>query len=138
MSLILADSGAVAMLTRFFSVADNDLTLKLFVNDITPSDTDTAGTYTEASGGGYSAKALTEASWAVSVVGGIPQAAAPEQTFTFTGALDTNPNIYGYYVVDGVGTLIYAERSATPNTPNVNGYALLITPVFQLSKGTPT
>lgn len=138
MALVLADSGAVAILTRFFNAADNDLTLKLFVNNVTPADTDIAATYTEATGGGYSAKALTEASWTVSTVGGIAQAAAPEQTFTFTGPLTTFTDIYGYYIVDGAGTLIYAERSATPNTPNVNGYALLVTPVFKLSHGTPT
>lgn len=142
MSIALADSGALQILKKYFAdtnpVAAN-LTLHLFTNDITPADTDTTATYTEAAGGGYAPKTLTAASWTVSAVGGIAQAAQPQQTFTFTGALDAAATVYGYYITDNdtTPTLIYAERSATSFTPANNGDALLMTPALKISAGTP-
>ena len=72
-SLVLNDLGAAAMLAAYFNnsfPASKTLTLKLFCNNITPGDTDTTATYTEASGGGYAAVSLTNGSWTVSNVGG--------------------------------------------------------------------
>jgi len=114
------------------------LTIKLFTNNVTPADTDTAGTYTEATGGGYAAKTITNGSWTVTVGNDPSDAAYAQQTWTFTGALTTNPTIYGYYVVDADGTLLWAEKLAASFTPANNGDELKITPKFQLSKGTPS
>lgn len=142
MALVLTDTGAIQILTKYFQntlpAGGNNLTLKLFVNNITPGDTDTAGTYTEAAGGGYAVKTLTAANFSISAVSNIIQAAYTAQTFTFTGALTTNPTIYGYFVVDADGVLIYAEKASAAYTPANNGDAFTMTPVFQLSKGTPT
>lgn len=142
MSIVLSDVGAEQILKKYFAntapAGGNNLTLKLFTSNTTPADTDTAGTYTEATGGGYSAITLTAASFTVSTVGGIAQAAYAQRTFTFSGALTTNGTVYGYYIVDADGVLIYAERAATSYTPLNNGDALMITPIFKLSKGTPT
>ena len=137
MAIVLADVGAAKILTQYFITSAANLTLKLFATNVTPADTDTAGTYTEASGGGYVAKTLSAASWTESNVAGIEQVAYASQVFTFTGALTTNPTIYGYYVVDAGGVLIYAE-AATAFTPANNGDAYTVPPKFQLSKGTPT
>ena len=141
-SLVLNDLGAAAMLAAYFNnsfPASKTLTLKLFCNNITPGDTDTTATYTEASGGGYAAVSLTNGSWTVSNVGGIEQAAYTQQIFTFTGPLTTNVTIYGYYVIDAAVTpnVIFAQLLNTAMTPANNGDQLKITPVFQLSKGTP-
>jgi len=83
------------------------LVLKLFTNDVTPGETDTEATYTEASGHGYAPATLTPGTWTVTT--GFPsQAAYPAQTFTFTGPLG---NVYGYYLTQvSSGKLLVAER----------------------------
>lgn len=141
MSMVLMDTGATQIANSYFNktnpTAGNDLTLKLFVNDITPADDDVVGDYTEATGGGYAAKTLTAASWTVSTVSDIVQAAYAQQDFVFTGALTTNHVIYGVYIVDADGVLICAEKAPATYTPANNGDLYAVTPVFQLSKGTP-
>lgn len=141
MPLIFSDGGAQALLLARFNnswPASKDLSLRLYCNDLTPEDSHSAGWYAEAEGGGYTAKTLTCGSWTISQANGIYQAAYTAQTFTFTGQLTTRPSIYGYYVTDGNGILQWAERRATPVTPTISGDQLIITPVFQASKGTPT
>ena len=142
MALVLSDIGADEFLKVYFNndrpTGGNDLTLRLFATDVTPADTHTAASYTEAAGGGYSAATLTCGSWTVTVGNDPSDAVYAQVTFTFTGTLTTNPSIYGYYVVDADGTLIYAEKLSAPFTPANNGDQIKITPKFQMSKGTPT
>lgn len=142
-TLLLNDAGAEAILAAYFNnsfASNKNLALKLFCNNITPGDTDTTATYTEAAGGGYAAIVLANGSWTVSNVAGIEQAAYAQQTFTFTGPLTTNTTIYGYYVVDNASTprVVYAQLLNAPMTPANNGDETVITPAFQLSKGTPS
>jgi len=144
MALVLADVGADALLNIIFNnvraAGGNDFTLKLFTTNITPADTDTAATYSgsEASGGGYAAQTLTNGSWTITAANDPSDAVHPQVTFTFTGPLTGNATIYGYWVEDADGTLLWAEQLSTPFTPANNGDQLKITPVFQMSKGTPT
>jgi hypothetical protein len=104
-----------------------DLIYRLFATNVTPAETDVAGSYTEAAGGGYASKTLTGASW--TVVNGAPtEASYAQQTWTFTGPLTTNPTVYGYYatrVTDG--DLVLAE-AFTSFTPTNNGDQILLTP----------
>jgi hypothetical protein len=141
MNMVLTDSGAELILRKYFknvgATANNDVSLKLFTNNINPSDTDIAATYTEAAGGGYAAKTLTAANFTISTVAGISQAAYALQTYTFTGALTASASVYGWYLVDGDGVLICAQKSDTVITP-ANGSQVLVTPTYQLSKGTPS
>ena len=146
MSIMTQDVGAVAFLAARFNnswPANKDLTLKLFVNNVTPNDTDTAGTYTEAAGGGYVAKTLTAGSWTCSTISNIAQAAYAAQTFTFTGQLTTNQTVYGWFVVDGNGVVQFSDLLRNGSdvsytySPQNNGDTLTMTPVYQLSKGTP-
>lgn len=143
MALILTDLGADQILKAYFNnswPASKDLVMKLFCNDITPADTDTTGTYTEAIGGGYVTKLLSNASWTVTPANDPSDSVYAQQTWTFTGPLTTNPIIYGYFIVDnnGSGAVIWAERLGASFQPSSNGDQLLITPKFQMSKGTPT
>jgi hypothetical protein len=86
-------------------VTQEELTLKLFSNNVTPGEADVAGTYTECSGSGYAAKPLAHASF--TVTGGNPSTFAyPAQTFTLSGALTA----YGYFLVGTTsGTLYLSE-----------------------------
>jgi len=88
-------------------ITPEDLVLKLYSNNITPSDADTTATYTEVTGGGYAPKTLTGAIWTITP--GAPTTASyPQQSFIFTGAVG---NVYGYYLVRVTGNeLIWVER----------------------------
>ena len=85
MAIQVADTGAASILKAYFNnvwpAGGKNLTLKLFATNVTPSDTSTAGSFTEAAGGGYAAKTLTSGSWTESNVGGIEQVAYALQTF---------------------------------------------------------
>ena len=109
--------------------AAQDLSLRLFSNNITPADTDTAATYTQATFAGYAAIALTGANWNTASGGNITYNA--QQTFT-RSTTGTVENIYGYYVVQSVsGILLYSERDATAPAPVTNaGDAVKLTPAI--------
>jgi len=140
MSIMLADGGAIQILNCYFKkinpVTGNNFTLKLFVNDVDPSDAYTSSNYIEADGGGYAAKVLTPSLFTVSAVNGVAQSAYPAQMFVFTGALTDNATIYGYYIVDDDSVLIYSEALPVPLTIAIEGDMCPITPVIQLSHGT--
>ena len=91
MALTLADIGADAILKKYFNgttpAGGNNLTLKLFTNNVTQADTDTASTYTVATGGGYADKTLTAGSWTVTVANDPSDAVYAQQTWTFTGVI---------------------------------------------------
>lgn len=106
-----------------------DLVYRLFATNVTPAETDTAGTYTEAAGGGYSAKTLTGASW--TVTNGAPTSATyAQQTWTFTGALTTNGTVYGYYVTRATDADLVLAETFTSFTPANNGDQILLTPAI--------
>jgi len=108
--------------------AAQNLLLKLFINNITPSDTDTAGTYTEATFPGYSAITLTGISWGTASGGTITYGS--QQTFTCSGT--ATDNVYGYYVVQASsGTLLYSERDASaPFAVRNSGDNIKLTPTI--------
>lgn len=139
MALILTDVGADEFLKIVFNndraTADNHFYLRLFVNNVNPAQSGIS--YTEASGGGYAAKTLSNGSWTVTVGNDPSDAVYALQTFTFTGPLTTNTTVYGYYVTDGDGVVLWAEKFTTSFTPADNGDNIKVTPKFQLSSGNP-
>lgn len=135
-ALLVPDVGEVKLLEAALGkTAAENLTLKLFASNTTPAEGDTAGTYTEASGGGYSAKTLTTTTWGnASTSSGTTSASYAEQTWTFTGALTTNPTIYGYFLVGATsGTLYWAERAAATFEPATSGDTYKVTPRLELA-----
>jgi hypothetical protein len=105
-----------------------NLLYKLFTNNITPAETDTAGSYTEASGGGYADIELTGSSWVITP-GAPAQAAYAQQEWTFSGALSGGASLYGYYALRAVTLdLMFAERFATARTPANVDDKLRLTP----------
>lgn len=141
-AIVWTDLGSKAVAEAYFNnvwpAGGKNLTMKLNVNNITPADTDVVGAYTEAAGGGYAAKTLTNGSWTESNVGGIEQEAYAKQTWTFTGALTGNAIIYGAYFVDADGILIGAQKLDSAYQPLQNNDSLAVTPKIQCSKGIPT
>jgi hypothetical protein len=110
-----------------------DLLLKLFANNITPSHADTASTYTEASFTGYSAATLSRASWATPTVdGGKASTTYPAVTFTNTGS--TSASVYGAYVVGATsGSLLWAVRFDTAPHVIQPGGTDVVTPTYTLT-----
>lgn len=130
MALNFPDVGEnIALEALVNKTAPQNLVLRLYSNNITPSDTDTAGTYTEATFAGYSAITLTGATWNAAASGSISYSAQQTFTRTSTGAPE---NIYGYYVTQFTsGILVYSERDgAAPFAITNNGDAIKITPTI--------
>lgn len=113
-------------------ILNQDITIHLFSNNITPAETDTAGNYTEVVGGGYAAKTLVYASW--TIVAGSPGVASyAAQDFDFTGTTTAPGTVYGYYLLDADGVLMGSERfpeGVLPFTPAV-GSLVRVTPKYQ-------
>lgn len=104
-----------------------DLIYGLFATNVTPAETDTAGSYTAAAGGGYAAKTLAGASW--TITNGAPTSAAfAQQTWTFTGALTTNPTVFGYFVIRATDVDLVLAETFSSFTPANNGDQILLTP----------
>lgn len=110
-------------------ILSGDLMLKLYSNNIIPSESDTAATYTVVSGGGYANITLDDGDW--TTLDGV--STQPQVQFNFTGATDAPTTIYGYYVVNADNVLMWAERfseSVVPFVPT-NGSSIKITPRFE-------
>lgn len=107
-----------------------DILLKLFTNNVTPAETDTAAAYTEAAVAGYAAITLGGAAW--TVTGGDPtQGEAAAQLFTMTAA----GNFYGYFMVRQTsGVIVGAERfSGAPYALPSGGGDISVTPTYTVS-----
>jgi len=87
----------------------SSLSLRLFSNNGTITDATTDAELTEvSSGNGYSPIALTGSSWSINPTGST--LSYPQQTWTFTGP---KGNVYGYYVTNASGTVLWAEKFPT-------------------------
>jgi len=131
MTLVVPNQGEQLALDAFTGkTAGQNLVLRLYTSNITPAETDTESTYTEASGNGYSAITLTAANW-TTTPGAPTETAYAEQTFTFTGALG---NVYGYYFTQVTsGKLVWSERfTSAPFAIANNGDQIKITPKITL------
>jgi len=110
------------------ALKSENFTLRLYVNDITPSSSDTKSTYTEMSTNGYAAKTLTAASWTVAQETGEAEGAYALQRFDFTSSGGSN-TVYGYFVVaNDTTTLLWSERFTDPIVIAANGDFIAITP----------
>lgn len=112
--------------------------LRLYVNNVTPGDADTAASYTEMTTGGYVSKTLTKTSWVVTPASGSTanpaSAGYAQQTWTFDGTGGA-ATVYGYFITDSTtGLLLWAERFAASKLVQYNGDQILITPQITLSK----
>ena len=121
-----------AALTELYA---DDLDLKLYSNDYTPTAAMTSGSFTEPTGGGYADKTILTTDWTLEsndprdiIVSG--------QAFSFTGALDGGATIYGWYLYSGEAVKA-AKRLDTPFTPAESGDSLTFTPRIQAGNGTP-
>lgn len=130
---IITPNGAEVLALQ--SILNQTLTLKLYSNDLTPGETNTAASCTEVTGGGYTPKTLVSGSWTITE--GAPSYGLydTELDFIFTGATDAPGTIYGYYVIDSNGAIRWIERfpeAILPFTP-IAGSTIRITPRYEAS-----
>lgn len=99
------------------------LTLRLFSNDVTPADTDIRATYTEVTGGGYTAQSLASGSWTTNITANPAIITYTDfVNFIFTGAT-TAPNVYGYFITSNLsGEIVLAQRFTSTVIPIANSY----------------
>ena len=126
MALVVPNNGEGDALDAFTAkTAATALIMRLYSNNITPAETDTAATYTEYAATGYAAITLTAASW-TTTEGAPSNTAFAQQTYTMSGAGDA----YGYYMTRTAGGRIaLAERfTSAPFSIPSGGGTIKITP----------
>jgi hypothetical protein len=131
MALLVPNDGEVIALEALVNKAvGQNLVLRLYQNNITPAEADTAATYTEATFTGYAAITLTGSSW-TTTAGAPSHVDYAQQTFT-SSAGSQSQSIYGYYLTQVTsGKLVYAERfSDGPYVIVNNGDAIRVTPTI--------
>ena len=126
MSLLVPNNGEGDALQYFVNRATpENLVLRLFSNNITPAETDTAATYTELAVAGYAAITLTGASWGAPSEGAPSSIAYAQQTFNFSAAGST----YGYYMTRFTsGRIALAERDGAGVFTFNSGDSYKVTP----------
>lgn len=136
MALLVPDVGEVELLKRLLygNAGRENWTLKLYKNNVTPAEGDTAATYTEADFTGYTSKTLTStqsaSTWAVpsTTSGTTSSQYGTAQTWNASPA----QTVYGYFVVGASSTiLLFAEVFGTAKNL-VSGDTLTVTPRFEL------
>jgi outer membrane lipoprotein SlyB len=111
-------------------ILNSGLVMRLFTNNITPTNANVIGDFTEATFAGYSSQTL--GAWsAPSVTAHVGKVSGAALTFTITAGSQT---VYGYYVTDAGNTKLYfAERD--PNAPvalaATGPQTYTITPTYQ-------
>lgn len=101
--------------------------LRLFKNNHVPAVTDGNGDYTQADFSGYAAVALGTWNAAFVNADGRGEIDADLATFTHNGG-GTSNTVYGAYVTDNAGDIVYAERFDAPRVMASNGDAINYTP----------
>jgi hypothetical protein len=111
-------------------------TLHLYVSNYTPVLADVAATYNaiEAAFGGYAAQTITD--WgAAATVSAKAKTVAGNYTFTASGT-GLPATVYGIYVLDASGNLLYAEKNPTGGvTLSSAGHTFSYQPAFTLTTG---
>jgi len=114
MTLKLVNGGEVLALEYLVNKSQpQDLVLRLFQNDITPSDTNTASSYTESTFVGYAPVTLIGANWS-SQEGNPSFIIYPDQVFASSAAQAAQSN-FGYFLTRlASGELVWAEKFTSP------------------------
>lgn len=133
MTLKISASGELELLRNMLGgTPAPSLTLKLYVNDHVPKDSDTVDVYTEMSTHGYTSRELPSSGWTFAQLPVVAEASSPTLNWQFLAA--PAQSIFGYYVVGTVdGILRWAERFDPTFSAELAGDALSIAPKITFS-----
>lgn len=129
MSLLVPATGEVLLLQYLVNmVAPTNQVMHLYNNDPTVDDSVTLSTITEVpSGIGYVPITMVGTLWTTSSPGGVGTALYSDVTFTFS----TTQNVYGYFVTNTGGALLYLEKfTGAPFAIPATGGTITVTPRF--------
>ncbi len=134
MSLLVPNEGEVEIGEIIVNKkAPTTWTLRLFKDDHTPTDGDTAASFTEADFPGYSAIQLLGANWS-STPGAPTLMQYAQQIFTLSQNI-TTMNIYGYYCTNANNKVMTEERFTDGPYPlSEANNKIRVTPKFQIKK----
>jgi hypothetical protein len=135
-ALLVPDVGEVELLKRllYSNAGSENGTLKLYKTNVTPAESDTASSYTEADFTGYSSKTLTStqsgSTW------GVPSTSTGTTSSTYGTVLTWSPTssqtVYGYYVVGATSTVLWWAELFASSKNLSNGDTLNLTARIQL------
>ncbi len=138
MAIVIPDAAKIPWMKRMLydNAGSENISLRLFKTNVTPADSDTAGSYTVADFTGYSNFTLTStqsgSTWPVPTVSSNKGTATYQTTATWTAT--TDQTIYGWYMVFATSGTIAASQSFGAGKPLVgaNSDQLSIIPRLQL------
>ncbi len=138
MAGIMPNEGEMKALEHIVNkTAPENLILRLFKNDVTPSDSFSQSlsppSFTEANFTGYAAITLTGASWGAAASGNPSSIAYAQQIFTSTAGSQSQ-TIYGYYLQQATSLKIIAAERFSGTSPVIqnNGDTIKVTPTVTL------
>lgn len=120
MANVYLQQGDVKTLDEIVASGDVWVGLHLFKNNHVPDVTDVNGDYTEANFSGYAAISALSFGAAFVNPDGKGEVDASPESFTHNGG-GTSNTIYGAYVTDDGGDVVYAERFGAPISMASNG-----------------
>lgn len=128
----VVDGGLLSCLSNLRVNWLNTLSWGLYQNDLTPEDATILAEIDPCNFSGY-AGLLLSTGWTAPVIDGVrAKSIATALTWTHNGGGIDNW-VFGFYVLDGLGDLILAQRfSDAPRLMEYTGVSLFVTPTFTL------
>ena len=131
--MVVPDEGERRLLEYIVNkTAPTNLVLHLYINSVSLSgETFTASSFTEANASGYASETLVGSNWTVATDGGVTTAV---YNTTITFMFDVGQSVYGYYVTNTSGGILWAEEfpGAPFNLP-AGGGEISVRPQVQLN-----
>lgn len=133
MALTVPIVGRTKMMDLLKGAFGTTLRFKLYQNNYTPDANSIISSFTEATFDGYTF--LNETVWNASALDGSNRGVSQGGTLTWTkSAGATGNNIYGYFVTDASGNLLWAERGpAAPYPMTTVGQTFQLGPQFSFT-----
>lgn len=136
MALLVPNVGEgrmIRLITNSVTTTGENLKIRLFKSNTTPTSTMTLSDYTEATFTGYTSVTATSASWTINE--GAPTSATQAAATTFTCSSATSESIYGYYLSqENSSILLWSERfSDGPYVITNNGDKIILTAQLTVS-----
>lgn len=139
MAIIIPVVGEVELLKRVLgiSVADSDVVIKLYKNDYTPNNGTTVSNFVEPNDSYYEAITVNNSVWEITAGDISPatptSAINQDEESPIDFIFNEYEKVYGYFVTNSNGDLLWAERFDAPIDLGQDGGTITIVPRMQLT-----
>jgi len=135
MALVTPDLGERIVLDKMLSGAGENYVLKLYRNNLTPTNSSVLADFTETTFTGYSSQTMTAGNWSAATTNPSNKAESSNSELAWTCG-STGDTIYGYFVENAAGSVcLWAEKFDTARPLSLND-VFKITPKFTLNSET--